>query len=1346
MSLHSAHVPTAHRNSRAAKRSGFRNLAILAVLALLAGLVVAVLPNPAQAGTDADNDGSDTPADCNDNNPLIKPGGYDIPDLGSLSSYTASDTDCDTKDGSASAQTATTSTTDAQLQTKINTACAASGDRQVLIAGTKTYGSTTPITIPASCDNLIIAGGYNDAFTARSASNVVTFTGPGAGLLFDGQKNVVLQLVTITGTTPSSSSVTQGVRQYTFPTNNIDLVGTPTVSTATKIDYSTSTLQSVRWAGYVVWPDNGTVTITANTDDGSRVWVNGNLCVNSWKGQVATDYSCTVSSITSGTLVPVQYDYMNNNSTGVARLDWAYGSQSRITIPAGSWRTPEGESTYGLRAINGAVVDLQRVATSAAAGTAGMGGAGGVTGAQGIRRYNYALGYLEGYSFDSYVSTETATQINTTSGSIADRTGIRWIGYLIWPLTGTVTMHTNTDDGTRLWVGGSLVIDDWTTSAADNKTGTTPVSYAAGQAVPFVMDYFEKDGGDIAQLAWEYTGKSWSSFANNLVPAANFRFPEGDYAGNPNGESLFLSRGDGLVGGIGGDGCPGYLGHECGSPDGRSGGGGGLGVAAVTGLSEGSPGTARTGGGGGTGGEDDGNGTVGNKGTVNDAGGGAGGAGGAGRGTYDNTDADPGVGGSQGGLTDSVAGAAGAKGANTSQNTQSGSSYEASTFNGGNGGPGGTGHAGGGGGGGGGSAWGYDDNGAGGGGGGGGAGGGHSGGQGYAGGGSFGIWAHNGTIVADSMSSASAGGGGAGGAGARGGTGGFGGRGGAGGRCDNGQNYGGGGGGGGGAGGYGGGGGGGAAGGPSYGVYGAGAKVRIGFTATNGSGGSGGTAGSAGMPGTPGAGSTSRGRAGGGCNAGLEGAHGNSPTAGTAGVAGDAGLSGATNGLANAAPDLSVAVSGVPASMTAGQASSFTVTVTNNGGSASTASPTVTIPLATGMAFNAAGSTAGCSGSGAPVTVTCSLTSIAASGGTQSKTISVIPANVPYTTPSGAGPGAWQGFRASVGTDTGETHTFDNDSRNNNPTLAGTATQILKWADLTVTSATSPNNFRVGVDNTFTVNVSNSGGKATATGSSTSITLPSGVYYKNASGTGWTCPDYSSAPNAGPITCTRAAGDGVVALPALTVTVQPRPQAVGSSNTTFATTVTEDLAAGNNSLAVSRITGHGVQGNMLAQIIPPGGGATETYTVHFEIVSFPSGTESDRLKIQVKSGAPPGGTVLYENTKTLTAGTLDDNFVVNPTNSSQCSPATASPGGVCYNFVGANATAPKIRAVTTTPFSVPGKISGTSTVKVNVLPLFSTSFSGSIQISDTTAGIPGGSATYWVYPMFNPSTTSFYTG
>src|SRR5262249_12032631 len=48
---------------------------------------------------------------------------------------------------------------------------------------------------------------------------------------------------------------------------------------------------SVRWSGQVMAPVSGTYTFTTTTDDGVRLWVNGQLLVNNWIDQGATPAS-----------------------------------------------------------------------------------------------------------------------------------------------------------------------------------------------------------------------------------------------------------------------------------------------------------------------------------------------------------------------------------------------------------------------------------------------------------------------------------------------------------------------------------------------------------------------------------------------------------------------------------------------------------------------------------------------------------------------------------------------------------------------------------------------------------------------------------------------------------------------------------------------------------------------------------------------------------------------------------------------------------------------------------------------------------------------------------------------
>jgi hypothetical protein len=89
---------------------------------------------------------------------------------------------------------------------------------------------------------------------------------------------------------------------------------------------------SVRWSGQVMAPVTGTFTFTTTTDDGVRLWVNGQLLVNDWADHTATSNSGTVA-LTAGTKYDIRIDYYEHITTASAKLTWAYPGQSDQVVP-----------------------------------------------------------------------------------------------------------------------------------------------------------------------------------------------------------------------------------------------------------------------------------------------------------------------------------------------------------------------------------------------------------------------------------------------------------------------------------------------------------------------------------------------------------------------------------------------------------------------------------------------------------------------------------------------------------------------------------------------------------------------------------------------------------------------------------------------------------------------------------------------------------------------------------------------------------------------------------------------------------------------------------------------------
>ncbi|MBO3095605.1 PQQ-dependent sugar dehydrogenase [Cellulomonas dongxiuzhuiae] len=102
------------------------------------------------------------------------------------------------------------------------------------------------------------------------------------------------------------------------------------------------------------------------------------------------------------------------------------------------------------------------------------------------------------------------------AGIAADTFSVRWTGSVVPRYSETYTFSTRSDDGVRLWVDGTLVIDQWTRHAARVDSGT--VALRAGQAVPIRLEYFEGQGQASVQLRWSSTSQ-----AAEVVPAARLR-------------------------------------------------------------------------------------------------------------------------------------------------------------------------------------------------------------------------------------------------------------------------------------------------------------------------------------------------------------------------------------------------------------------------------------------------------------------------------------------------------------------------------------------------------------------------------------------------------------------------------------------------------------------------------------------------------------------------------------------------------------------------------------------------------------------------------------------------------
>jgi beta-glucosidase len=99
-----------------------------------------------------------------------------------------------------------------------------------------------------------------------------------------------------------------------------------------------------------------------------------------------------------------------------------------------------------------------------------------------------------------FVATPPSRGIGTQNFSV------RWTGYMIPKKSGGYEIGCTGDDGFRLWLGGKLLLEDWTTHGAETKT--EKVMLEGGHKYAIKMEYFQGGGGAIAKLVWSLQSNS----------------------------------------------------------------------------------------------------------------------------------------------------------------------------------------------------------------------------------------------------------------------------------------------------------------------------------------------------------------------------------------------------------------------------------------------------------------------------------------------------------------------------------------------------------------------------------------------------------------------------------------------------------------------------------------------------------------------------------------------------------------------------------------------------------------------------------------------------------------------
>ena len=215
---------------------------------------------------------------------------------------------------------------------------------------------------------------------------------------------------------------------------------------------------SVRWSRTLSLPA-GTYRFKTETDDGVRLYLNGNLRIDQWRNQTFSPH--TTDYAHGGGPLKVQMHYYDELGLAQARLTWERIGDGGGFNPATPLPTAYWEASY---------YNNTTLTASPAV----------------VRR-------------ETDIQYDWGTDSPIPDKIIRDAFSARWTGTLNLP-AGRYRFTTSSDDGVRLWVNDEIVIDKWRKQPLLVYSAEVDLP---GGPVPVVMTYYNVEHKAVAKLDWE---------------------------------------------------------------------------------------------------------------------------------------------------------------------------------------------------------------------------------------------------------------------------------------------------------------------------------------------------------------------------------------------------------------------------------------------------------------------------------------------------------------------------------------------------------------------------------------------------------------------------------------------------------------------------------------------------------------------------------------------------------------------------------------------------------------------------------------------------------------------------
>ncbi|WP_395745181.1 Ig-like domain-containing protein [Prosthecobacter sp.] len=220
---------------------------------------------------------------------------------------------------------------------------------------------------------------WSATVTPTAAGNVTVSLPAGVAQDVAGNNNTASNLLTVSY---SSATATNGLTGDYYIGKNFDQFSFTRTESTLDFTWGAGSPDpriptdgfSVRWTGYITPRYSETYDIISVTDDGVRLWVNGQLVVDNWNDHGESWDNGTIT-LQAGVTVSVVMEYYENGGDATARLLWESPSQLREVIPMSRWLV---SAPAGSQAAQNSVTltSLVPETVQLGAGGAGLAGAG----------------------------------------------------------------------------------------------------------------------------------------------------------------------------------------------------------------------------------------------------------------------------------------------------------------------------------------------------------------------------------------------------------------------------------------------------------------------------------------------------------------------------------------------------------------------------------------------------------------------------------------------------------------------------------------------------------------------------------------------------------------------------------------------------------------------------------------------------------------------------------------------------------------------------------------------------------------------------------------------------------